>query len=62
MGMGRASGVDRDTGMSRWNESIQAGGGGPVNNQALDLLKQQASDLKKQMEEIQDQIKKLEKK
>jgi len=62
MGMGRASGVESDMGLSGWNESSQKGGGDPLNNQELDLLKQQASDLRKQMEEIQDRIKKLEKK
>ena len=62
MGTGRATGAGSDIGMSGWNESSRKGGGAPLNDQELDLLKQQASNLKKQMEEIQDRIKKLEKK
>jgi len=46
MGMGRASGVDSGMDLSGWNESSRKGNGDPLNNQELDLLKQQASDLK----------------
>ena len=61
MGMGPASGVGSGMGLSGRNESSSKGGSNPLNNRELDLLKQQASDLKRQMEEIQDRIKKLEK-
>jgi uncharacterized protein YlxW (UPF0749 family) len=60
--MGYASGVESDMDQAGWNESSQKGGGDPLNNQELDLLKQQASELRKQMEELQNRIKKLEKK
>jgi predicted Fe-Mo cluster-binding NifX family protein len=62
MGMGRGRGMVRGMGMSGWNESNQTGSPELSGKQDLSSLKKMAADLKKQMEEIQIRIKKLEKK
>ena len=49
-------------GMSGWNDSKQTNSGDLSNEQELNALKNQATELKKQMEEIQTRIKKLGKK
>jgi len=60
MGMGRGRGMGRGAGMSGWNDSGQRDSAGLPREQELSSLKEQASGLKKQMEEIEARIKKLE--
>jgi len=61
MGMGRCGGMGRGMGMSGWQTTVAAGSGDMSGNQDISLLKKQAADLKRQMEEIESRINKLEK-
>lgn len=61
MGMGRCGGMGRGMGMSGRQTTDAAGSGDMSGNQDLNLLKKQAEDLKRQMEEIESRINKLEK-
>ena len=65
MGMGRgrgvARGVGRNMGQSGWDDSNQTGPGPQSNDQEVSFLKEQANDLKKQVDEIQSRIRQLEK-
>lgn len=61
MGTGRGRGMGRGMGMSGWTGSNQTGPDNLSKEQDLKVLKEQATDLKKIMEEIEAQIKKLEK-
>ena len=62
MGMGRGGGIGRGMGMSGSNDSKQTNSGDLSNEQGLNALKNQATELKKQMEEIQERIRKFGKK
>ena len=61
MGTGRGRGMGRGMGMSGWTGSNQTGPDTLSKEQELKVLKEQATDLKKSMEEIEARIKKLEK-
>ncbi len=61
MGMGRGRGMGSGMGMSGWTGSNQTGPDNLSKEQELKVLKEQATDLKKSMEEIETRIKKLEK-
>jgi len=61
MGTGRGRGMGRGMGMSGWTGSNQAGPDNLSKEQELKVLKEQATDLRKSMEEIEAQIKKIEK-
>ena len=61
MGMGRGRGMGSGMGMSGWTGSNQTGPDNLSKEQELKVLKEQATDLKKSMEEIEARIKKLEK-
>ncbi len=61
MGTGRGRGMGRGMGMSGWTGSNQTGPDNLSKEQELKVLKEQATDLKKSMEEIEAQIKKLDK-
>ncbi len=61
MGTGRVRGMGRGMGMSGWTGSNQTGPDNLSKEQDLKVLKEQATDLKKSMEEIKAQIKKIEK-
>ena len=61
MGPGRGRGMGRGMGMSGWTGSNQTGPDNLSKEQELKVLKEQATDLKKIMEEIEARIKKLEK-
>ena len=61
MGTGRGRGMGRGMGMSGWTGSNQTGPDNLSKEQELKVLKEQATDLKKSMEEIEARIKKLEK-
>ena len=56
-----ASNVTIVAGMSGWNGSNQVGPDNLSKEQELGVLKEQATDLRKQMKEIEARIKKLEK-
>ncbi len=66
-GMGRGMGMCGGKGMGRgmrmpgWNNMDPIGSGSAPKDQELNLLKEQAADLKRQMEDIQSRIKNLEK-
>ncbi len=61
MGMGRGRGTGRGMGMSGWQKTDSTGSSDLSGNQNMNLLKEQAADLKRQMEEIESRIKNLEK-
>lgn len=61
MGMGRGRGMGRGMGMSGWTGSNQTGPDNLSKEQELKVLKEQATDLKKSMEEIEARIEKLDK-
>jgi len=61
MGTGRGRGMGRGMGMSGWTGSNQTGPDNLSKEQELKVLKEQATDLRKGMEEIEAQIKKIEK-
>ena len=61
MGTGRGRGMGRGMGMSGWTGSNQTGPDNLSKEQELKVLKEQATDLKKIMEKIEAQIKKLDK-
>lgn len=61
MGTGRGRGMGRGMGMSGWIDSNQTGSDNLSKEQELKVLKEQATDLRKSMEEIEARIKKLEK-
>lgn len=62
MGMGRGRGMGRGMGMSALNGVNQTSSPDLSNEQDVSSLKQQVTNLEKQLEEIQARIKKLEKK
>lgn len=61
MGMGRGRGMGRGMGMSRWQKAGATDPRDLSGNQDMNILKDQAADLKRQMEAIEAQIKHLEK-
>lgn len=60
-GRGVARGVGRNMGQSGWDDSNQTGPGPQSNDQEVSFLKEQANDLKRQVDEIQSRIRQLEK-
>ena len=59
---GMTRGVGRNIGQTGWSDSNQTGPGPRSNDQEVSFLKEQAEDLKRQVDEIYSRIKQLEKK
>lgn len=60
MGMGRGRGMGRGMGMSGWQKTDATVSRDLSGNQNINFLKDQAADLKRQMDAIESQIKQLE--